>query len=149
MITAQIRWLIKRDMDAVMEIEKRSFSHPWTEEEFTAHLKHRDTIGAVIEDETQILGYMIYELHKQKLQLLNVAVKPIERRSGYGRQMIQRLTEKLKQQGRSSIECTVTESNLNAQLFLQACGFKASRVIRDAWNGQDAYLFRYRLRGAT
>ncbi len=146
-LPAQVRWLIRRDMDEVMEIEKRSFDHPWSEEEFLCCLRERNTLGAVIEDNTQVIGYMIYELHKGKLELLNLAVKPIERRCGYGRQMIQRLIDKLEQQRRTAIECTVADANLNAQLFLQACGFKAVRVIKDAWNGSDAYLFRYRLRG--
>lgn len=146
-LPAQVRWLIRRDMDEVMEIEKRSFDHPWSEEEFMCALRERNTIGAVIEDNTQIIGYMIYELHKGKLELLNLAVKPIERRNGYGRQMIERLIAKLEQQQRNAIECTVTDANLNAQLFLQSCGFKAVRVVKDAWNGSDAYLFRYRLRG--
>lgn len=145
-LPAQVRWLIRRDMDEVMEIEKRSFDHPWSEEEFLCHLRERNTIGAVIEDHESVLGYMVYQLHKSKLVLLNLAVKPIERRSGYGRQMIQRLIDKLEQQRRTAIECTVCEQNLNAQLFLQSCGFKASRVIKDAWNGADAYLFRYRLK---
>lgn len=146
-LPAQVRWLIRRDMDEVMEIEKRSFDHPWSEDEFMMHLRERNTIGAVIEDNTQIIGYMVYELHKGKLELLNLAVKPIERRSGYGRQMIQLLIDKLEQQRRTTIECTISDNNLNAQLFLQSCGFKACRVIKDAWNGSDAYLFRYRLRG--
>ena len=146
-LPAQVRWLIRRDMDEVMKIEKRSFDHPWTEEEFMMHIRERNTIGAVIEDNTQIIGYMVYELHKGKLNLLNLAVKPIERRSGYGRQMVQRLIDKLEQQRRTTIECTISDNNLNAQLFLQSCGFKACRVIKDAWNGSDAYLFRYRMRG--
>lgn len=148
-LPAQVRWLIRRDMDEVMAIEKQSFDHPWTEEEFMCCLRERNTIGAVIEDNTQIIGYMIYELHKGKLRLLNLAVKPIERRCGYGRQMIQRLIDKLEQQRRNTIETELGDRNLNGQLFLQSCGFKAVRVIRDAWNGDDAYLFRYLLRGQT
>lgn len=147
--TSQIRHLIRRDMPDVMEIEKRSFGHPWSEEEFIESLRGRNTIGAVIEDNNLVIGYMIYSLHKSKFELLNLAVKPIERRCGYGRQMIQRLIDKLKQQDRTTIECTVTEDNMHAQLFLQACGFKAVRIVRNAWNGSDAYLFRYKLRGAT
>ncbi len=30
----QIRWLIRRDMDEVLAIERSSFQFPWTEEEF-------------------------------------------------------------------------------------------------------------------
>jgi ribosomal-protein-alanine N-acetyltransferase len=146
MITTQIRWLIRRDMDAVQAIENASFSHPWSGAEWAENLKERDTIGTVIEDDLDILGYAIYKLGKTKFELLNMAVKPIERRCGHGRQMINRLKGKLDQQHRTAIECTVTEENLQAQLFLQACGFTAVRVVKDAWNGSDAYRFRYRIK---
>lgn len=43
----QIRWLIRRDMPEVMEIEKRSYEFPWTEEEFLTCLRQRNCIGTV------------------------------------------------------------------------------------------------------
>ena len=147
MITTQIRWLIRRDMEAVQAIENASFTHPWSGDEWLENLKERDTIGTVIEDDLRILGYAVYKLGKTKFELLNLAVKPVDRRCGHGRQMIERLIGKLDPQNRTAIECTVTDDNLQAQLFLQACGFKAVRVVKDAWNGSDAYRFRYRLKG--
>ena len=41
----QIRWLIRRDMPEVMEIENRSFEFPWVEDEFLACLRQRNCIG--------------------------------------------------------------------------------------------------------
>ena len=150
--TTEIRWLIRRDMDEVMAIEKASFDHPWSEEEFLLCLKQRNCIGCVLEDEFfRVKGFIVYELNKSTLRILNLAVAPSDRRCGLGRQMIQRLVDKLTQQGRTRREAEVRESNLRAQLFLQACGFKAVRCLRKhyAETNEDAYLFRHRLKGTT
>ena len=41
------RWLVRRDMDQVLEIERLSFPHPWSEEEFLAALRQGNCIGRV------------------------------------------------------------------------------------------------------
>ena len=142
----QIRWLIRRDMDEVMSIENRSFDYPWQEEEFLCCLRQRNCIGVVAETDFNVLGYMIYELHKSTLKLLSIAVEPEMVRTGIGSQMIQRLIDKLGQQRRKQITTEVRESNLSVHLFFQACRFRADGVVRQHFsNGEDAYLFRYRV----
>jgi ribosomal-protein-alanine N-acetyltransferase len=147
----QIRWLIRRDMDEVLSIERRSFQFPWSEEEFLCCLRQRNCIGVVIEEDTQIKGFMIYELHPKTLRILNLAIDPEDRRCGLGVKMIVRLIDKLKDQGRHTIEAEVRESNLTAQLFFQSCGFRAVKVLRKHYdeNHEDAYLFRYRIGGRS
>lgn len=92
---------------------------------------------------------MIYELQKQSLRLVNIAVIPDGRRIGYGRQMVQRLIEKLSQQRRQSIRCEVRESNLCAQLFFQSMGFRCERVLKRHYDDttEDAYEFWFRIGG--
>lgn len=147
-----IRWLIRRDMDEVLEIERRSFQFPWTEEEFLVCLRQRNCIGTVYESsQGYIHGFMIYELHKWSLRLLNFAVAPEVRQTGVGRAMIQRLIDKLSQQKRRFVEVEVRETNLKAQLFFSGAGFKAVRILRDhyAETYEDAILFRYTLPDTT
>lgn len=78
----QIRWMIRRDMPQVLEIENASFPIPWTEEEFIDCLSQRNCIGMVAERHERIAGFMIYELQKSKLHVLNFAVHPEFRRQG-------------------------------------------------------------------
>ena len=78
----QIRWLIRRDMHDVLTIERASFDHPWTEEDFLCCLRQRNCIGMVAEHDHRIIGFMIYELHKSKLRVLNFATTPDMRRHG-------------------------------------------------------------------
>ena len=141
----QIRWLIRRDMDEVLSIEQGSFQFPWTEEEFLCCLRQRNCIGTVAELDHKIVGFMIYELHKSMLRILNFAVAPDARRNGIGRQMVQRLIDKLSQQRRREIVLEVRETNVPAQLFFGQNSFRAITVLRQHYDDtcEDAYYMRY------
>lgn len=141
----QIRWLIRRDMDEVLSIERSSFQFPWTEEEFLCCLRQRNCIGTVAELDHRIVGFMIYELHKSMLRILNFAVATDVRRCGIGHQMVQRLIDKLSQQRRREIVLEVRETNVPAQLFFSNCGFRAITVLRQHYDDtcEDAYYMRY------
>jgi ribosomal-protein-alanine N-acetyltransferase len=141
----QIRWLIRRDMDEVLQIEEESFEFPWTEEEFLCCLRQRNCIGTVVEVDNKIVGFMIYELHKSMLRLLNFAVHPEIRRSGIGTKMVQRLIDKLSQQRRREIVLEIRETNVPGQLFFASMGFRAEFVLRNHYEDteEDAYYMRY------
>lgn len=141
----QIRWLIRRDMDEVLSIERGSFQFPWTEEEFLCCLRQRNCIGTVAELDHRIVGFMIYELHKSMLRIQNFAVAADVRRNGIGRQMLQRLIDKLSQQRRREIVLEVRETNVPAQLFFADSGFRAVTVLRKHYDDtcEDAYYMRY------
>jgi len=146
-LKVQIRWLIRRDMPEVLAIEQASFRQPWSEETFLGHLRQRNCIGMVAEHNQQIVGFMIYELHKARLQLLNFATGVDFRRLDVGLQMVNKLVDKLSQQRRQEILLEVRESNLEAQLFFKAQDFQAVRVIRAHYDDttEDAYVMRYRI----
>lgn len=112
-----IRWMIRRDMPSVLEIEDRSFEFPWTEDEFIRCLRQRDCIGMVAERSEQVVGFMIYELHKNRIHILSFAVHPDFRRNGIGSAMVDKLITKLAYQRRNRIMLEVRETNLDAQLF--------------------------------
>jgi ribosomal-protein-alanine N-acetyltransferase len=148
----QIRWLIRRDMDEVLAIENGSFQYPWTEEEFLCCLRQRNCIGTVAESQGKgciVHGFMIYELSKHALRILNFAVSPDCRRQGVGTQMVQRLLDKLDQQRRTTINLEVRETNVAAQLFFSKRGFRAVQVLKNHYGdtNEDAYLMRYRIGG--
>jgi ribosomal-protein-alanine N-acetyltransferase len=141
--------MIRRDMAEVLKIERESFEYHWTEEDFLCCLRQRNCIGMVAEHDNQVVGFMIYELYKSKLHVLNFAVGAEARRLGVGMQMIDKLVTKLSQQRRKQILLEVRETNLNAQLFFQRQGFRALCVLRDHYQDtcEDAYVMQYRLDG--
>ena len=118
-INIHIRWMIRRDMPEVLQIEQGSFEFPWSEEDFIRCLRQRNCIGMVAEHDNRIVGFMIYELHKNQLHILNFAVRPDYRRRNVGKQMAEKLIGKLSQQRRSRIVLEVRETNLVAQIFFK------------------------------
>ena len=145
LVRVHIRWMIRRDMPEVLAIEHASFDFPWCEEEFLRVLRQRNCIGMVAEQGERVVGFMIYELHKAKLQVLNFAVHPDCRRQGVGHQMVAKLVGKLSSHRRTKIALSVRETNLTAQLFYRVQGFRASGVLREQYEdtGEDAYLMQY------
>jgi ribosomal-protein-alanine N-acetyltransferase len=142
-----IRWMIRRDMPEVLSIEHSSFDHAWAEEEFLRVLRQRNCIGMVAEHGERIVGFMIYELHRNKIQVLDFAVHPDFRRMGVGGQMTSKLVGKLSVQRRNRIALLVRETNLAAQLFFRSLSFRASEVVREHFQdtGEDAYVMQYLL----
>jgi [ribosomal protein S18]-alanine N-acetyltransferase len=150
-VRVHIRWMIRRDMPEVLQTEQESFEYPWTEEDFLRCLRQRNCIGMVAEQGEKVVGFMIYELHKNKLHILNFAVHPPCRRLGVGAQMTAKLVSKLSSHRRTRITLDVRETNLAAQLFFRTQGFKAVRVLRSFYedSGEDAFLMQYRLADDT
>ena len=142
-----IRWMIRRDMPEVLAIEHASFEYPWCEEEFLRVLRQRNCIGMVAEYGERIVGFMIYELHRNKIHLLDFASHSDFRRRGIGRQMVAKLVGKLSTQRRSRIALYLRETNLPAQLFFRVMGFRAMEVVREHYadTGEDAYNMQYHL----
>jgi ribosomal-protein-alanine N-acetyltransferase len=146
-LAIHVRWMIRRDMPQVLAIEQSSFEFPWAEEDFFRCLRQRNCIGMVAESGEDLLGFMIYELHRNRLHLLNFAVAEEARRRGVGGQMLDKLINKLSSQRRNRILLEVRETNLAAQLFYRQRGFKAISVLRDFYDDttEDAYLMQYSL----
>ncbi len=150
-VRVHIRWMIRRDMAEVLAAERESFEYPWTEEDFLKCLRQRNCIGMVAETGEKVCGFMIYELHKTKLHILNFAVAAAYRRLGIGSQMIAKLIGKLSSHRRTRITLAVRETNLPAQLFFRAQEFKAKKVLRKYYedSGEDAFLMQYTLADAV
>ena len=147
-VRVHIRWMIRRDMPEVLAIESESFEFPWLEDDFIRSLRQRNCIGMVAEYDDRVVGSMIYELHKNRIHVLNFAVAPGYRRCGIGSQMIAKLTAKLSSQRRSRIVLEVRETNLAAQLFFRENGFRAVSVLRSYYadTPEDAYVMQHRYR---
>jgi ribosomal-protein-alanine N-acetyltransferase len=164
LLPVHIRWMIARDQLYVLGIEHASFDCPWSERDFIREVQRRDRDGAgnviamVAETEDTlfvgkddprrgtIAGFMVYELKRWRLDLLNFAVHPSFRRRRVGTQMIAKLASKLSPNGRTSIRAEVRETNVAAQLFFRACAFRHVKTLRGCYDDtpEDAYRMVYR-----
>lgn len=139
-------------MAEVLEIERLSFEFPWFEEDFIRCLRQRNCIGLVAEAgmSERVVGFIIYELWKTKIHILNIAVHPASRRRDVASQIMEKMLGKLSSQLRVSLTAEVRETNLPAQLFFKSHGFRAVTVLRNCYQDteEDAYLFRHRFQEA-
>jgi ribosomal-protein-alanine N-acetyltransferase len=149
-LKVHIRWMIRRDLAEVQAIENESFEFAWQEDDFLRCLRQRNCIGMVAECEGRVVGYMLYELHKTRLHVLNFAVSSAVRRRGVGRQMVAKLVGKLSPERRTRVALEVRETNLPAQVFFRSCGFRAVSVVRGYYadSPEDAYVMQFRHRPA-
>lgn len=145
-VKVQVRWMLRRDMHDVLAIERECFEYAWSEEEFLNCLRMRNCIGVVAELDRKIVGFMIYELPKNKIHLLNIATLREYRRLGVATQMIAKLIGKLAHPRRNRITLQVRETNLQAQLFFRSSGFRATEILKDFYEEtcEDAYFMQYR-----
>lgn len=141
-----VRWMVRRDFAEVLAIEQACFEFPWKEEDFLHCLRQRNCIGMVAEYEGRVVGFMIYEVPKNRIHLLNLAIEPEFQRQGIASQMIRKLIGKLANQNRSRIVMEVRETNLAALVFLRSLGFRATMVLKNFYEdmNEDAYVLQYR-----
>jgi ribosomal-protein-alanine N-acetyltransferase len=143
-----VRWMIRADIAEVLDIEQDSFEFPWSRDTLIDCLRKRNCIGITALEDDYVAGYAVYELHYRRLQLLNLAVHVNYRRSGVATAIIDKLKSKLSAQRRNRILTEVRESNLAAQKFFRAQGFRAVSILRGFYDDttEDAYLFQYRFK---
>ncbi len=134
--SVHIRWLIRLDMPQVMRIENTT-KFPWTEEDFLCAIRQRNVIGMVAEAGDRVAGFVIYELLPKCLRILNVAVHPEFQSQGIGTAIMDKMKGKLETHRRTHLLAMTRESNLPAQQFFRAAGFKARRLIRGFYQDRD------------
>lgn len=126
-----IRWMIRRDMPEVLEIECLTRESGWDEEDFYRILRQRNCIGIIAESENKIVGFMVYELQRNGVKLMNFAIHPEFRRLKVGTRLLEKLKGKLVLRRRTSIRFDVGEGRLPLQLFLRDSGFLCQEIIKD------------------
>ena len=134
----------KRDLAEMIEIERQSFPHPWSDEQFEKALNQRNISGIVARKSQVACAFAIYELHKKQIHLLNFAVGQDWRRSGIGTALWQKLTAKLTKAIRCSLEIIVSERQIDAHKFLTAMGCRCVEVVKHpVVDSDDGYRFLF------
>lgn len=137
---ANIRWLIRRDWPEVSAIEGASFQEPWDKEKFHSLLNERNIVGMIAEVSNKVVGFFIYELHKQHLNLLIMAVHPAYRRQGIGDQMMGRLISKLSPGRRTELVVLLPESCAKAtRPFFEKYGELGTKIRLTEVRGMVTY----------
>ena len=122
-----VRWLIRRDMPEVLAIEN-DLSDSLTEKEIIEHIRCRDKIGMVVEFDGAVAGYVIYELLRERLWIIRLAISSEYAGKGCGSALIQKLISKLHVNRRHSLCVQVDDTNYELIGFLKSQGFSITSM---------------------
>lgn len=119
-----IRAMEERDIPSIMEIERSSFSTPWTEMSFLSEIYRKHGVALVAVWEEKVIGYVCanYVLHES--HILNLAVHENYRRRGIGTLLMNEVIRELKRRKCVFVYLEVRESNIGAREFYTRFGFK-------------------------
>jgi ribosomal-protein-alanine acetyltransferase len=123
--TATIELLRIDDLPSVLDIERRSNSHPWTERNFHDAL-NSGYLCLIARDDVCICGFAIARLLLDEAELLLIAVSPESRRQGVAGLLWNEMNERLHTNGARLLHLEVRESNAGAQAFYTARGLVQS-----------------------
>lgn len=110
-------------LDALLEVEQRAHSHPWTRGNFTDAMASGYQIQLLMGDE-QILGYFVGMLGVDEVHLLNLTVAPAFQRQGWSHVLLDALALWARSQGAQWLWLEVRTSNQRARHVYEASGFR-------------------------
>jgi ribosomal-protein-alanine N-acetyltransferase len=129
------------DIEPVMAIERDSFAYPWSTRFFLQELQvqcARSLLAVIDED---IIGYVLYWLLPDEVDIHNLAVHRPFRRQGIARALLKRVIHQAESRGSLRVTLEVRRSNTGAQKLYESLGFRITGLRRGYYsdNGEDAF----------
>jgi ribosomal-protein-alanine acetyltransferase len=118
----EIALMQESDIAAVLDIERRSNPHPWSESNFSEALR-QGYLCLVARDESRTVGFVVLRLLVDDAELLLIAVNPDSRRSGCASALLSELSVRMRALNKNALHIEVRQSNNNAIAFYEARGF--------------------------
>lgn len=125
----RIRTMAESDIMQVAEIEKESFSQPWSAHAFEESMNDGNAVFLVAEDSCEeetpdIVGYIGMYVSAPEGEITNVAVSEKVRGKGFGKSLVLAMQEKAEALGVQTIFLEVRESNAPAIHVYAQMGFE-------------------------
>ena len=138
-----VRRLAYSDLPAVLAIERRSFTAPWSLAMFVLELSKPSGVCLAAETSEGLVGYLICSRYADVWHLMNVAVEAERRRRGVATALVEGMFDQAGRDGRYTLEVRV--SNVAAIAMYRDLGFRpAGRRIRYYHdNDEDAMIMWY------
>lgn len=113
-----------RDLDAVVDIEQRAYSHPWTRGNFENSVK-AGHIGLTLRDPAgKLAGYAVLMPVVDEMHLLNITIEPARHRQGLGKLLLAVALATAHQHRLPNVLLEVRPSNTAALALYEAAGFE-------------------------
>ena len=155
--TEMDNWLIERmqerDLTQVADIERRTFTDPWSEQGFHEELESPDALYLCVRqpDRDLVIGYCGYIRSFEDADIVNVAVDEPFRGRGIARQMLMKLMEAGYEQGVENYTLEVRAGNTAAISLYEKLGFRSAGIRPGFYSNprEDALImWKYKQQGA-
>jgi ribosomal-protein-alanine N-acetyltransferase len=136
----ELRPLAYGDLPAVLAIERRSFTTPWSLAMFVLELSKPSGICLAATIDGRLAAYLVCSRYADVWHLMNVAVDPVRRRTGIATSLLRKMLEIAGPSARYTLE--VRTSNRPAIEMYERLGFRAAGHRRGYYhdNGEDALI---------
>lgn len=136
--------MCKNDVDAVVAVERRAFSAPWTEGMFVSEISHHP-LSYVARYEGHVVGYIMVRIVFEEMSLMNLAVDLPWRKKGLGEALIWHAIGIGRRTGIERVILEVRISNVTAQNLYKKLGFQKVGCRRNYYNDptEDALIFEH------
>lgn len=139
------------DLDAVIIIERRSFTAPWEEQTFRGLMRRPSAALFVAEVDADVVGYSVSWFAADEAELGDLAVHPDWRGMGVGQALLQHsVTEAIRRQTQF-LYLEVREGNAAARRLYERAGFEVVGLRRKyyAEPPEDAVVMRLTLQDSA
>lgn len=135
-LTRKFRKMISEDVSEILNIEKRIYTHPWTEGIFNDCIRVGYNCWVYIEAET-IVAYGLVSIAANEAHILNLCVAPESQGQGLGKLMLFKLIQLAEDRLSDSIFLEVRESNLVALNLYEQEGFNRIGLRKNYYPSED------------
>ncbi|WP_209020120.1 ribosomal protein S18-alanine N-acetyltransferase [Jeotgalibacillus proteolyticus] len=143
------RLMTLKDIDLVMQVERESFSVPWSREAFENELMINQFAKYILmEKENEVIGYCGLWLIMDEAHITNIAIVPKLRGQKLGELLMQEVISMARNAGAKTITLEVRISNLVARSLYQKLGFLEGGIRKNYYsdNQEDALVMWVELR---
>ena len=135
-----IRKMVLHDIDQVLEVERLSFTNPWSKDTFQAEIQSNlfAYYFVAVQNET-IVGYGGMWMILDEAHVTNIAVHPDFRGLNFGKKLVQELIIQAFKQGASKITLEVRVSNLAARNLYKGFGFHEAGIRKGYYSDNNEH----------
>lgn len=135
------------DLDQVLSIERMSFVFPWSTRFFLQELQAECARSVLAQIKERVVGYILFWVMPDHIDIHNVAVHNSFRRRGIGRALLEHVISEGRRLNSTKVTLEVRKSNVAAQKLYHSIGFVETGLRKGYYSddGEDALTMVLRI----
>src|SRR5690554_2272075 len=145
-----IREINSLDLDTIFDIEKDSYSNPWTLNDLETEVQNSFSNNYLIKKSKNIIGYAFTHIVIDQMQINNFCISEKFRRCGYGKILLNSILAYLRTVNIKCVYLDVREGNIPALKLYSSSGFKIDCIRKNYYSdGENGILMSNNIGGYT